>query len=43
MRDEFPELTPRQGIDTGSGLVENQQVRIMNEGAAQSQFLLHAA
>ena len=41
MGDEFPELAPGQGIDTGGGLIENQQVRV-DEGAAQPKLLLHA-
>ena len=43
MGDEFPELAPGQGIDTGGGLVENQQVRVVDERAAQPKLLLHAA
>ncbi len=41
--DEFPELAPRQGIDPGGGLVKNQQLRIVDQRTAQTQFLFHAA
>ncbi len=41
--DEFPELSAGQGIHTGGGLVEDQQVRVVDERAAQAQLLLHAA
>jgi hypothetical protein len=29
--DQVPELTPGERIDPGSGLIENQQVRIVDE------------
>ena len=41
--DQLPELTPRERIDTGGGLVENQQIRIVHQRAAEADFLLHAA
>ena len=41
--DEIPELPARQRIDAGCGLVENQEIGIMNERAAQSELLPHAA
>ena len=41
--DQFPELAARQRVDAGGGLVEDQQVRIVDERAAQPQLLLHAA
>ena len=41
--DQFPELAARQRIDAGGRLVQNQQIRIMNQRAAQAEFLPHAA
>ena len=41
--DEFPELPPRQRIDAGRRLVEDQQVRVMDESAAEPELLFHAA
>ena len=41
--DRVPELPPRQRIDAGSRLIENQQIRIVDQRAAQAEFLLHAA
>ena len=41
--DELPELTPRQRVDAGGRLVEDQQVGVVDEGAAQTELLLHAA
>ncbi len=42
-RDQLPELAARQRIDAGRRLVEDQQVRIVNEGAAQPELLPHPA
>ena len=41
--DQLPELPPRQRIDAGRGLVEDQKVGIVDERAAQPEFLPHAA
>ena len=41
--DQFPELAARERIDAGRRLVENQQVGIVDQGAAQAELLLHAA
>ena len=41
--DQIPELAARERTNAGGGFIENQQVRIVNQGAAQSQLLLHAA
>ncbi len=41
--DERPELPAGQGVHPGGGLVEDQQVGIVNQGAAQAELLLHAA
>ena len=43
MVDQVPELPARQGIDAGGGLVEDQQVRVVDQRAAQAELLLHAA
>ena len=41
--DELPELPPGQRIDAGRGLVEDQQVGVVDQGAAQAELLAHAA
>ena len=41
--DERPELPPRERIDAGGGLVEDEQVRVVDQRAAQPDLLLHAA
>ena len=41
--DQLPELPARQRVDACRRLVEDQQVRIVDEGAAQRQLLLHSA
>ena len=41
--DEFPELTPRQRVDARGRLVEDQQVRLVDQRAAEAELLLHAA
>ncbi len=41
--DQLPELAARQRVDAGGRLVEDQQVRIVDQRAAQRQLLLHAA
>ena len=39
--DQIPELAPRQGIDPGGRLVENQEIGIVDQRAAQPELLLH--
>ena len=36
-------MTPRERIDAGGRLVENQQIGIVHQRAAEADFLLHAA
>ncbi len=41
--DQIPKLAPRERIDAGRRLVENEQIRIMDERAAETELLPHAA
>ncbi len=41
--DQPPELASRQRVDAGCGLVEDKEFRIVDQGAAEPQFLFHAA
>ena len=41
--DELPELPARKRIDARGGLVENEEIRIVHQRAAEADFLLHAA
>jgi len=41
--DELPELPAGQRIDAGGGLVQDQEVRVVDQRAAQAELLLHAA
>ncbi len=41
--DQVPELAARQRIDAGCRLVENEEVRIVDQRAAEAELLLHAA
>ena len=41
--DQLPELAARQRIDAGGRLVEDQEVRVMDQGAAEAELLFHAA
>jgi hypothetical protein len=41
--DELPELAPRERIHAGGRLVEHQQLRVVDQRAAEAQLLLHAA
>jgi len=41
--DQVPELTSRQRIDPGRGLVEDQQIGIVDQCATEAKFLSHAA
>jgi len=38
-----PELAPRDGVDAGGGLVEQQHLRLRHQRAGQRELLLHAA
>ena len=40
---DAPQLLPRKGVEGGEGLVQHQQRRLVDEGAAQGNALLHAA
>ena len=41
--DEGPELLAGERIDAGGRLVEDEQVRVVDQGAAEAHLLLHAA
>src|SRR5206468_8862955 len=41
--DQVPELPPGERIDARRRLIEDQQVRIVDERAAEAELLLHAA
>ena len=41
--DQLPELPPRQRVDAGRRLVEDQEIGIVDQRAAERQLLLHAA
>ena len=41
--DELPELAPRERIHAGGGLVEHEQLRVVDQRAAEAELLLHAA
>ena len=41
--DQLPELPPRQRIDAGRRLVQDQEIGIVDQRAAERQLLLHAA
>ena len=41
--DQVPELPARQRIDAGRRLIEDQEVRVMDQRAAEAELLLHAA
>ena len=41
--EDFPQFAPRQGVDAGGRLVEQQEVGRAHEGAEESELLLHAA
>ena len=41
--DQLPELAARQGVDPGRRLVQDQQIGVVNQRAAQAELLLHAA
>ncbi len=41
--DQLPELPARKRIDAGGRLVENKEIRIVHQRAAEADFLLHAA
>jgi len=39
----IPELAARDGVDAGSGLIEEKEFRLVQHGAAECQALLPAA
>ena len=41
--NQFPELAAGKRVDAGGGLIQNKQIRIMNQRAAQPEFLAHAS
>ena len=41
--DQVPELPARERIDAGGRLVQNQQVGVVDQRAAEAELLLHAA
>ena len=41
--EHLPELAPRDGVDPGRRLVENEEPRRMDERARERELLLHAA
>src|SRR5258708_18024833 len=43
LEEEIPELTARDGVDAGGGLVEKKEFRLVQHGAAESEALLPAA
>ena len=43
LMNQFPELTPRNGIDAGGRLIEKDDGRLVQDGATQRQPLLPAA
>ena len=42
-RDEPPQLRPADGVDAGGGLVEDEQVRLVQHRQRERQLLPHAA
>lgn len=40
--DQLPEAPPRQRVDARRRFIEDQQVRLVDQGTAQAQFLFHA-
>ena len=43
MVDQVPELLTRQRVDAGRRLVEDEQVWVVNQSAAETNFLFHSA
>ena len=41
--NQLPELGARKRINAGGGLIKDQQLRIVDQGAAQAELLLHPA
>ena len=41
--EELPEVAPRDGVDAGGRLVEDEKLRRVDEGADEGELLLHAA
>ena len=42
LEQQIPDLPPGEGIHTGCGLIQNDNLRIANEGYAHRQLPLHA-
>src|SRR5437660_10606866 len=43
LEEQIPELAARDGVDAGSGLIEEKKFRLVQHGAAESEALLPAA
>ena len=43
LREQLPELPPRYGIDAGRGLVEQDDLGLVDERARERELLFHAA
>src|SRR5918995_6491539 len=43
LRQQLPELAARHRVDAGRGLVEQDDARLVNQGAGERELLLHAA
>src|SRR6266851_340581 len=43
LEEEIPELAARDGVDAGSGLIEEKEFRLVQHGAAECEALLPAA
>ena len=41
--DQLPELSARQRVNSGGWLIEDQQIRVVNQRTAQPELLLHPA
>ena len=41
--NQIPKLRAGQRVYTSGGFIQNQQIRVVYQGAAQAQLLLHAA
>ena len=41
--DQLPKAPPRQRVNASGGLIENQQIRLVDQCAAQPELLFHAA
>jgi len=43
LEEQIPELAPRDGVDAGSGLIEEKEFRLVQHGAAECEALFPAA